>query len=299
VYSPLLPEIIRVEGEFILRAMWKGFLSFGLVNIPVRLFAATEKKDLKFRYLHAPCHTPLEYQKVCMTCKKDVPWEEIVKGYEYEKDHFVVLTEEEIRAAAGERERLIEITDFVKIEEIDPVFFQNSYYLAPDGTVNKPYVLLRKAMLETGRIAVARITLRTKESMAVVRTYRDILSLSTIFFPDEVRSPQELPDLPRGIEIRGKELDMAKELIENLATAFEPGKYHDIYREKLLEVIQARVEGKEVSVAPSPEREKVVDLLEALQASVEKEQTEKGKREEKKRGKKLSSRQEKAAALKK
>jgi DNA end-binding protein Ku len=274
--------------------MWKGSLSFGLVNIPVRLFAATEGRDIKFRYLHSPCHTPLEYQKICTTCKKQVPWEEIVRGYEYEKDHFVVLNEEEINAAAGERDRLIEITDFVKMEEIDPIYFQNSYYLAPDGPGSKPYLLLHRAMLETGKIAVAMITLRTKESMAVVRSYGDILSLSTMFFPDEVRSLEEIPDIPRGVEIREKELEMAKELIENLTAPFDADNYHDHYRKRLLEVIQARVEGKEVVVAPSPEREKVVDLLEALQASVERTQVKKVKNKQKGRAKSPPSPKEEA-----
>ncbi len=276
-----------------MRAMWKGSLSFGLVNIPVRLFAATESRDVRFRYLHAPCHTPLEYQKVCPNCKTQVHWEEIVRGYEYEKDHFVVLTEDEIKAAAGERDRLIEITDFIKMEEIDPIFFQNSYYLAPDGPGSKPYLLLHRAMLETGKIAVAMITLRTKESMAVVRSYGNILSLSTMFFPDEIRPVTEIPDLPREMEIREKELEMAKELIDNLTTPFEADKYHDHYRERLLKVIQARVEGKEVVVAPSPEREKVVDLLEALRASVERAQDKKGKTKAKGQGRrKIPSREE-------
>ena len=283
-----------------MRAMWKGSLSFGLVNIPVRLFAATESRDIRFRYLHAPCHTPLEYQKVCPNCKTQVHWEEIVRGYEYEKDHFVVLTEEEIKAAAGERDRLIEITDFIKMEEIDPIFFQNSYYLAPDGPGSKPYQLLHRAMLETGKIAVAMITLRTKESMAVVRSYGNILSLSTMFFPDEVRPLTEIPDMPREMEIREKELEMAKELIDNLTAPFEADKYHDHYRERLLKVIQARVEGKEVVIAPSPEREKVVDLLEALRASVERTQDKKGKTKAKGQGRrKIPSREEALPTAKK
>jgi len=261
-----------------LRAMWKGSLSFGLVNIPVRLFAATESRELKFRLLHSSCHTPLEYQKVCRTCKKrEVPWEEIVRGYEYSKGHFVVLSEEEIKAAAGEKDRLIEIEDFVNINEIDPVYFQHSYYLAPDGTGSKPYALLHRAMQATGKIAVATIMLRTKESLAIVRTFENVLSLSTMYFPDEVRSIQDLPDLPGEIEIRPKELDIAKELIESLVTAFTPEKYRDTYREKLLKIIQARIEGKKIAIAPSPEREKVVDLLEALQASVQKARAKKEK----------------------
>ncbi len=283
-----------------MRAMWKGSLGFGLVNIPVRLFAATEKKDLKFRYLHASCHTPLEYRKVCGTCKKEVPWEEIIRGYEYEKGRFAVLSEEEINAAAGEKERLIEIQDFIRLEEIDPVYFQNSYYLAPDGPGGRPYLLLWEAMRETGRIALATVTLRTRETMAAVRVYREVLSLSTMFYPDEVRPVQELPDLPQGLEIREKELVMAKELIENLSASFEPEKYQDSHRDKLLNVIQAKVEGKEITVAPSPEGEKVIDLLEALQASVKKSQEKAGKDGGKRAGgKKPSPGKEKAAAAKK
>lgn len=257
--------------------MWKGSLGFGLVNIPVRLFAATENKELKFRYLHAPCHTPLEYRRTCPTCDKEVPWEEIVRGYEYSKSNFVILNEEEIKAAAGKRDGLIEIRDFINIEEIDPLYFQKGYYLAPDGPSARPYALLQRAMQETGKIAVATLTLRTKESLAVVRTYREVLSLSTMYFPDEVRSWQELPDLPQSVEVREKELQMAKELIESMAAPFEAEKYRDRHREALLELIAARVEGKEIAVAPSPEREKVVDLLAALQASVEKAEAKKNK----------------------
>jgi len=260
-----------------LRAMWKGSLSFGLVNIPVRLFAATESKGLKFRYLHLPCHAPVEYRKTCPVCGKEVPWEELARGFEYQKGSFVILDEEEFKSAAGESEHLIEIQDFVRIEEIDPVYFQNSYYLSPDGAGGKPYALLRKAMSETGKVAVANITIRTKETPAVVRVYQDVLALSTMYFPDEVRNTRELPDIPGEEKIRERELEMARDLIENLAVPFDLEKYHDTYREKLLEIIDAKIKGKKVAVAPSPEREKVVDLLEALQASVEKVREKKGK----------------------
>ncbi|MGI5822875.1 MAG: Ku protein [Dethiobacteria bacterium] len=255
--------------------MWKGSLGFGLVNIPVRLFAATASKELKFRYLHAPCHTPLEYRKTCPTCGREVPWEEITRGYEYSKNNFVILSEEETKAAAGKRDGLIEISDFMNIEEIDPLYFQKGYYLAPDGPSARPYALLQRAMQETGKIAVATFTLRTKESLAVVRTYGEILSLSTMFYPDEVRPWQELPDLPQGVEVLEKELQMAKKLIASMVVPFEADKYRDRHREALLDLIAARVEGKEFAVAPAPEREKVVDLLAALQASVEKAETKK------------------------
>jgi len=265
-----------------LRAMWKGSLGFGLVNIPVRLFAATESGEVKFRYLHLPCHTPLQYQKMCPTCNVPASWEEIVRGFEYEKGHFVVLSEEEINSAAGPKEKFIEIKDFIDIDEIDPVYFQNSYYLAPDGPGSRPYVLLRRAMLESGKIALATITLRTKESLAAVRVYENVLSLSTMFYPDEVRAAAGVPGIPGDLQVQPRELEMAVELVKTLQAPFEPQKYSDHYRQKIMELIDAKKEGREVFVAPSPDREKVVDLLEALQASVEKARTggeEKGGRE--------------------
>ncbi len=259
-----------------MRAMWKGSLSFGLVNIPVRLFAATESKGLKFRHLHLPCQSPVEYRKTCPICGKEVPWEELARGFEYEKGAFVILSEEEFKAAAGPGDRLIEIQDFVRIEEIDPVYYQSSYYLSPDGSGQKPYALLRRAMSDSGRVAVAAITIRTKETPAVVRVYRDVLALSTMYYPDEVRSPQDLPDIPGEEMIRDRELAMAGDLIENLAVSFVPGKYHDNYREKLLELIEAKIKGQKVAVAPQPEKEKVIDLLQALEASVAKVREKKG-----------------------
>lgn len=276
-----------------MRAMWKGSVSFGLVNIPVRLFAATESKGLRFRHLHLPCHSPVEYRKICPACGKEVPWEELVRGYEYEKGSFVILEEEDFKAAAGLRDHLIEILDFVRMEEIDPVYFQNSYYLSPDGAGGKPYALLRRAMSETGKVAVADITIRTKETPAVVRVYKNILALSTMFFPDEVRDTRELPDIPGEELIRDRELEMARDLIDNLAASFAPEKYHDTYREKLLEIIDGKIKGKKVAVAPLPEREKVVDLLEALQASVEKVRE---KKEKAKEGPKKKSAKEKVTA---
>ncbi len=285
-----------------MRAMWKGSLGFGLVNIPVGLFAATQSNELKFRFLHSQCHTPLEYQRVCPNCKKEIPWEEIVRGYEYEKDHFVVLTAEELKSAAGEKEKVIEIEDFVNIKEIDPIYFQKSYYLAPDGPGRRPYALLHKAMLEEGKAAIATLTLRTKETPAVVRVYGNVLSLSTMFYPDEVRSTGDLPAIPENVEVKEKELQIAKDLIQSLTAPFEPHKYRDHYREKLLQIIEARVEGKEISVAPAPEREKVVDLLAALQASVDKAKKDREKTRpngEKTETQKSSPRQKTAAISRK
>lgn len=248
--------------------MWKGSVAFGLVSIPVSLFSATTNRSLSFRTLHAACNTPLQYRKICPHCEKEVPPEEIARGYEYEKGHFVVLSDDEIKSAAGEKEKVIEIDYFTPVEEIDPIYFQKAYYLSPDNTGRKPYALLHRALEESGRAAVASIALHTKQWPAVVRVYGEFLSLSTMHYPDEIHAVTELPRYSQP-ELRESELKMARELIEQLSTPFAPQNLQDQYREKLLEVIEARIQGKEVTVAPAPEREKVVDLLSALQASVE------------------------------
>lgn len=266
----------KAKGVFLLRSTWKGSLSFGLVNIPVSLFSATTSRSLSFRTLHADCHTPLQYRKTCPHCKKEVPPEEIIRGYEYEKGHFIVLSEEEIRAAAGEKEKVIEIDYFVDLAEVDPIYFQKAYYLSPDGPGRKPYTLLHRALAESNRAALASIALHTKQWPAVVRVYGEILSLSTIYYPDEVNAVTELPVSPVP-EIRENEMKMARELIEQLAAPFQPDQLKDQYRERLLEIIEARIQGKEIAVAPSAEQEKVVDLLDALQASVEMARGKKGK----------------------
>lgn len=256
--------------------MWKGSLAFGLVSIPVSLYSATTTRGLSFRTLHIPCHTPLQYRKTCPHCEKEVPPEEMTRGYEYEKGRFVVLNDDEIRAAAGEKEKVIEIEYFAHFEEIDPIYFQKAYYLAPEGPGRKPYALLRRAMEESGRVALASIALHNRQWPAVVRVYGEVLSLSTIYFPDEVNPVTELPVTPVA-GLREGEMVMARELIEHLAAPFAPEKLKDNYRGKLMEIIEARVQGKEVAVAPVPEREKVVDLLSALQASVEMARGRKGK----------------------
>lgn len=259
-----------------MRSMWKGSLAFGLVSIPVSLYSATTSRTLSFRTLHIPCHTPLQYRKTCPHCKKEVPPDEIIRGYEYEKGHFVVLNDEEIRAAAGDKEKVIEIDYFANMDEIDPIFFQKAYYLAPEGPGRKPYALLRRAMVESGKVALASITLHTKMWPAVVRVYEQVLSLSTIYYPDEVHAITELPTIAEPALSEGETV-MARELIEHLAASFAPEKLHDQYREKLLAIIEARIQGKEVSIAPSPERENIVDLLSALQASVDMARKSKGK----------------------
>lgn len=252
-----------------MRAIWKGAVSFGLVSIPVKLFTAVEKKDIKFSYLHEKCRAPVKYKKICSVCGKEVAYEDIIRGYEYEKGRYVIFSKEELERFPDGRSRTIDILDFVDLKEIDPVYFDKTYYLAPGETGEKPYLLLRRTMEETNKIAVARVVIRTREVLAALRVYKNILAMETMHFPDEVRKTELVPFEDRGLNIHDNELKMARQLVENLAAGFDPERYRDEYREKLLEAIQAKVAGEEIEVPEAAEKAKIIDLMEALRASVE------------------------------
>ena len=260
-----------------MHTVWKGSISFGLVNIPVKLHAATENKDIKLRQLHKECHSPINYQKVCPICEKEVNNEDIVKAYEYSKNKFVVLDDEELENLRKENEdKAVEIMEFVKLEEIDPIYFERSYFLSPDSGGGKAYALLREALTSSEKIGVAKITIRSKEQLAIVRVYGETLIMETIHFPDEVRSAGEVPNIPSEDKIVQKELDTALMLIEQLTANFEPEKYQDDYRTALLELIEQKKNG-ELTVSAT-EKEAVVpsdmtDLMAALQASLDKTST--------------------------
>lgn len=240
-----------------MHTVWKGSISFGLVNIPVKLHAATENKDIKLRQLHKECHSPISYQKVCPVCEKEIKNEEIVKAYEYSKNKFVVLDDEELEKLRKENEdKSVEIIEFVKLDEIDPIYFERSYFMAPDSGGGKAYALLRKALSDSGKIGVAKITIRSKEQLAIVRVYGETLLMETIHFPDEVRSVAEVPNIPSEDKIADKELDTALLLIEQLTAKFEPEKYNDDYRTALLELIEQKKNG-EATVAAA-EKETVI-----------------------------------------
>ncbi len=252
-----------------MHTVWKGSISFGLVNIPVKMFTATEDKDIRFKYIHRECNTPVKYKKICPVCNKEVQPEEIVRGYEYEPGRYVILTEEDFESIEVKGEKTVEILDFVRLEEIDPIYFDKTYFLGPQETGGKAYTLLREALSGKGRIAVAKITIREHESLAVIRVYGNVLVLETIFYPDEVRDSKQVPGVPENIQTTKAELDMAAQLIDNLTTVFEPAKYTDTYRERLVERINAKVEGKEFVVKKEAEKENVVSLMEALQQSIQ------------------------------
>ncbi|MDZ5710782.1 Ku protein [Jeotgalibacillus haloalkalitolerans] len=258
-----------------MHTVWKGSISFGLVNIPVKLHTATENKDIKLRQLHKECHTPINYKKVCSACEKEVQDEDIVKAYEYTKNKFVVLDEEDLTNLKKENEdKAVEIIDFVKLEEIDPIYFEKSYFMAPDTGGGKAYSLLKKALEASGKIGVAKIIIRSKEQLAVIRVYQETLVMETIHFPDEVRSSKDVPNIPENANVVQKELDTALLLIDQLTTAFDPEKYTDEYRTALMELIEQKKTGKKTVTAADRKQPttaaNVTELMAALQASVEK-----------------------------
>ena len=252
-----------------MKTLWKGAVSFGLVNIPVSMYVATENKDLKFHYLHQECMAPVNYQKVCSKCSKEVKPEEIVKGYEFQTGNYVIINEEDLARIPQENTKTIDILDFVKLEQVDPVYFDKSYYLEPSPGGDKAYSLIAEAMKTTGKIAIAKIMIRSKQSLAALRVKDDHLILETIFYPDEIRSPASLG---KGIgveKLHENEIKMAVSLIENLSIDFDPARYEDDYRKALWEMIEAKITGQEiVTPSPQPQGGKVVDLMEALKASV-------------------------------
>lgn len=265
-----------------MRTMWTGSISFGLVNIPIKMYTATENKDIRFRYLHKKCKTPIKYEKKCPTCNEPIHEEDIVRGYEYEPGHFVILSEDDFKTVETEvQHKSIDILDFVHLKEIDPIYFDKSYYLAPQETGGKAYHLLREVMANTGKIAIAKITIRSKQSLAALRIYQNALVLETIFYPDEVRDVTLVPGIPEGTELDQKEMDIATQLVENLTAKFDPDKYKDNYREALIALIDSKIKGKEVHVAPEAEHRNVIDLMEALQASL-KETSKESKSKDKK-----------------
>lgn len=255
-----------------MHTVWKGSISFGLVNIPVKLHAATENKDNKLRQLHKECNTPISYKKVCEGCDKEVTDEDIVKAYEYAKNKFVVLDEEELENLRKENEdKAVEIIDFAKLEEIDPIYFERTYFLSPDTTGAKAYALLRKTLEESGKIGVVKIIIRSKEQLAVVRVYKEALVMETIHFPDEVRSVSDVPNVPSVDAVVQKELNTALMLVEQLTTVFDPTKYTDEYRTALMELIEEKKANSTVTVSDKkPLPDNVTDLMSALQASLDK-----------------------------
>lgn len=251
------------------RAIWKGVISFGLVAIPVRLYLATEGKGVSFRLLCPDHKTPIKNRRWCPTGEHEVAWNDVLRGYEYEKDHFVVLEDQDLANLPLPTSRSIDIAGFIDDQELPgALYYQQPYYLEPDTTAAKPYALLKRVLEETGRVAIAKVALRDREHLASLRSHDSVLLMNTLYWPDEIRSAEEL-DVPADAKVSPKELQMAKSLVDAMAMEFDPAQFGDQYREALLRVVEAKREGEAiVAVEPAPEAT-VVDLMEALRASVE------------------------------
>lgn len=259
-----------------MRAIWKGAVSFGLVSIAVKLFSATEEKSIRFHQVHREDGGRIRYQRICSVCGEQVGFDDIAKGYDIGGGEIVVLTDEDFEGLPLSTSRAIDVLEFVPAVQIDPILFNKAYYLEPEGTATKPYVLLRDALADSERVAIVKIAMRQREQLATLRVREGVLVLNTMLWPDEVREP-EFAFLDEAVEARGPELAMAASLIDSMTGDFDGSAYTDNYREALQEVIDAKVEGREVAAPPEPEEAPAaVDLMAALRASVERAQASRG-----------------------
>jgi DNA end-binding protein Ku len=253
------------------RAIWSGAISFGLVNVPVKLYSAVSRKSVRFHQLHDETGVRIQQKRVDPSTGDEVPYENVVKGYEIAPDQYVVITPEEMESLDPEKTRTIDIADFVDLDQIDPIYFDHPYYLAPGPGGARPYELLRKAMEDAGKVAIGKVVIRSKESLVAIRPSGPVLTMETMLFPDEIVNPDSLDELPaQDGKANKRELEMAQQLIDSLSGDFQPQKYRDEYRERVLEMIERKAAGEEIAVQPAPEEPaKVPDLMSALEASIE------------------------------
>ncbi len=282
--------------HFVMRAIWKGSISFGLVNIPIALYPATRREDLKFRLLREGDLSPVNYKRVAEKDGKEVPWEKIVKGFEYEKGKFVVLNEKDFQRVDLEATQTVDIQDFVDMEDIDPMYFYKPYYLEPQKGGDKAYVLLRETLEKTGKVGIAKVIIKTRQYLAGVKPHKHALVLELMHFAEELADGEKLNVPKKSSEPGKREMDMAKALVESMSSEWDPKKYKDDYRDALMEVIEEKVEsgGEEIEEKPKPKKEssKVIDLVSILQQSLAKAE---GSGKKKRTGKKTKATAKKAA----
>jgi DNA end-binding protein Ku len=253
------------------RSIWSGAISFGLVNVPIKLYSAVSRKTVRFHQLNGKTGARIQQKRVDPTSGEEVAYEDIVKGYELTRDSYVVVTPDELEALDPERTRTIDIEDFVDSSEIDPVYYDHPYYLAPGKGAEKAYRLLLDAMREADKVAIARVVLRSKEQLVAIRPAGEVLMMETMVFHDEIVPPDSIEDLPEEGQAKtsDRELKMAQQLIDSLTSEFEPERYHDEYREKVLDLIERKAQGEEIATQPeAPQPAKVPDLMAALEASL-------------------------------
>jgi DNA end-binding protein Ku len=249
------------------RAIWRGTISFGMVSIPVNLYTATESHDVRFHLLHKRDGVRLKNVRWCPRDETQVPWDDVVRGFEYTKGRYIPITDEDLEHLPVKTIHTVDISDFVKLEEVDPIYFDKAYYLAPEEAGIKAFALLREALEQTGRAAVAKVAIRDKENLCLVRPYQGVLTMETMLYANEIRSTEDIG--VDGAQVSPKELQMAVSLVENLSDRFDPKRYHDEYQAALKQLIDAKVEGAPLPAPQTEQGEKVVDLMEALRASVE------------------------------
>jgi DNA end-binding protein Ku len=253
------------------RSIWSGAISFGLVNVPIKLYSAVSRKTVRFNQLNEKTGNRIQQKRVDPDSGEEVPYEQIVKGFELTKDRYVIVTPDELDALDPERTRTIQIEDFVDQSEIDPIYYDHPYYLVPDKGAGKAYGLLLNAMEASDKVAIARVVLRSKEQLVAIRPAGDLLMMETMIFHDEVVPHDEIDDLPEAsdLKVSDREVQMAQQLIDSLSGDFDPSKYRDEYRDKVLELIERKAQGEEIAVQPeAPQPAKVPDLMAALEASL-------------------------------
>jgi DNA end-binding protein Ku len=258
-----LAEVIDMEST------WKGFISFGLVSIPVRLYAAARKEGIRLHQLHKKCHTRLRRPLFCPTCNRVVERSEVVKGYEYQKERYVLIEDEELKKLQVPSSKSMEILEFVAVQNVDPLYFDASYFITPEDAGVKSYHLLLQGMTETGRAAIAKVTMHQREHLVMIRPRTKGLALHTMYYENEIRYASEYSE-PVNIKAKPAEVKLAKQLIESLEAPFEPAKYHDEYQQRLKELLEAKREGKETISEAPPRLAPVIDMMEALKKSLAK-----------------------------
>jgi DNA end-binding protein Ku len=253
-----------------MRTIWNGSISFGLVNIPIGLAVATQRTDVAFRTLHRECKTPIKQKRYCPFHERDVEADELVKGWEVVKGEFVIVEEEDLEAVALQRSNSIEILRFVKLEAVDPVYFDRTYYLAPAtaDAQRRPYVLLLRAMEETSMAAIGKFVLWGKENLCLIRPHEDTLALETLFFAEDVRSKREIEEAVAEAEVKKPELDLARQVIESISGEFDPEEFRNEYRDDLRQMLEAKLAGQEIAKPEPVPETPVIDLMEALKQSV-------------------------------
>ncbi len=257
-----------------MRSIWKGSISFGLVSIPVRLYAGARRKNIRFNMLHQACHSRIRYRYWCPSCGEEVQRADTVRGYEYEKGRYVVVSDEEFEKLAAEQNRRIQLVDFVRLTEIDPIHYDSSYYVVPGEAGRKPYALLLEAMSDSGRIGIGRFVMRSKPHLVALRPHSRGLLLHTMYYQEEIRSFEAIEQAAGPVdisesEVEPREKEMAVQLIETLSEPFEPASYRNEYRERVLQYIEQKARGRDIKLPEQKPRE-VIDLMDALQESLQK-----------------------------